>query len=378
MSPGSRLRVSFLFIFLIYSLTILLRYHPYTFLKGDSLIYGFTTTSLLKDGDLDLTNNLPFSVPRTQEKSFYAVDKEGNLVPKHSPFLPLLGLPWAALFGFNGLLMLNFLIGLGVVTLALFTMRNSRNNLSPVILAATFLQPVFLHYIYNFSPDLLATFLLVASFSAAVARREFLFGLLSAMMVLIRPIFAVQVLLGFLPSTRRWRYLAGTILPLLAWGTYNQIIFGAPWITGYQRVAVSTGTGIVIQSHAQLLNFDPLRMISILFSYPMGFLFTSALSLWQIFLLLQRRQYPRRLYLFLLLTVLWPFLFLWFYSPWAASSFGNRFLLPVSGVLIFSWSLRGWKEQTASGPGRPDDPQPEGGVGETPEMSSREVVHREE
>src|SRR5947209_19551839 len=62
------------------------------FLTGDCPYYAAAAESLLRDGDLDLRNQLEGDL--RQHHGFFAASPQGRVVPKHSVLMPLLSLPF--------------------------------------------------------------------------------------------------------------------------------------------------------------------------------------------------------------------------------------------------------------------------------------------
>src|SRR5215203_5315998 len=65
-------------------------------LRGDAWYYYLTSTSLLRDHDFDLANQLP---DRLEDHSGeIALDRNGHFVPKHNIVLAIVSLPLVALW----------------------------------------------------------------------------------------------------------------------------------------------------------------------------------------------------------------------------------------------------------------------------------------
>lgn len=187
--------------------------------------------------------------------------------PKHNWLLPLAASPLVFAFGLAGTLMFN-LLALGVVSAGLF--RFARAFTSPPAAACAAIAFVFGSAIvgqnaYDFSTDVF----LLACFSqglAALVRepgREpsgWAAGVLFGMAVVIRPTTVAFLLplgvLAFVLAGKKplLRAVGGGAVVLGLAGLVNTYLFGAPWITGYQRTLVVVGGHPEASSHTDLFS----------------------------------------------------------------------------------------------------------------------------
>jgi hypothetical protein len=198
------------------------------------------------------------------------------------------------------------------------------------------------HYVWNYSPDLFATLLLMGGTLALASGdrvREALFGglLLAAACVAKPP------LIVFLPGSlllRKWSRkgtltaCAGGAVPFAAFGLMNFHLFGSPLITSYDRIATLVSGHVVTVT--QRSSFDlPIAsgMYGQIFEAQHGLLATSPVTLvalagipW----LVGRRP---RLAVHLVVGSLALFLLYSTYDQWNASHYGNRFLIPAVAAL---------------------------------------------
>ncbi len=316
------------------------KYKPHTFIRQDGVAYAFMDLSLAKDGDLYLENNLPLAIGDRPEKSFLSIGKNGKMMPKHPPALPFLAFPFFIIFGFNGLLIFNYLIFFLSIYFILKFFEESLSLNQSLALLSLFLLPYFYYYAYNFSPDILIGFFIVVSLWAILKEKEFLAGLFTGIMFFLRPNYIIQILPCTLISKNKRNYFFGLIFGFLPPLIYNTISFGKPYITGYHNVLVFTKEGLKVIDHIELFSFEPYRFLGIFFHYPKGIIFSAPISLVLLFALLLKIKENKKLGAFVFLTWIWHYIFYSFYVPWLADHSGIRFFLPVImlsslGALVF-------------------------------------------
>ncbi len=323
---------------LFFSVRVLLRYQPLTYLPGDCPYYAATAVSLLHDGDLDLRNQLRggLLVHGTQ----IALGAGGAWYPKHPILMPVVAIPFLAAFGMPGFLVFNLIV---LALLGFVMMRLARVCAPPgaaaaaafALLTGTFLRA----YDYNFSPDLFATLILVTGLLALVRGRDGLGGFLLGLGVATKLTHLFLVPLAPLYAAwcrgRRgaWRSVAGAAGPLLAVAAFNASLFGSPLVTSYDRNVETRDGKTATVSHRGLFDGGLARGVAgELFDPRHGLLTTSPvllLALPGLAILFRRR--PKEAVLFLAAA---EFLLLFFatYRHWDASHYGNRFLMPVVAV----------------------------------------------
>jgi hypothetical protein len=321
------------------------------YLVNDSPYYASAAVSLWVDGDLDLTNQLLGGLVVHQKQ--VALGRNGQWFPKHPILLSVLSVPFYALFGIPGFLLFNALVMLSLV-MVLWLL--CRRHVSPgvamasvlLVLTSTFLRD----YFYEYSPDLLSTLLVLAGLLSIFSRRPMLGGALMGLATLakVTNLFVAALVLLFLlfRRPRKDALTAGVgVLPgIVAWALLNLALFGSPTTTGYDRTLILQEGVVTTISHKGFFDvpvwvgardqlLDP-RM-GLLTTCPVLFLALPGLvgylrkARWEGFLLLGLSE----------------FLFLFFstYRWWAASRFGNRFLMvpvclsaiPISFTLEIAW-----------------------------------------
>ncbi len=319
----------------LFSVRAAAQYRPHTYLFADCNYYAATAVSLVYDHDLDLRNQLRGGL--RFHGGQIALGRDGAWYPMHPILMPIAAAPFLAAFGLPGLLVFNLLTLSG---LALVLMRLARPLATPPAAAAaalTLILGTFVRrYDYNFSPDLFATLLVSLGVLAFVRGRDATGGVLLGLSVAAKltHLFLLPFVLLYAGAcrgrNRAARAAAAALPPLLCLMALNWLHFGSPWTTSYD-VNVSTAGGTVsLFSHRAFFDQNVITgLAGELFDLQRGLLWTAPALLLAVpgFVLLLRRL-PRE---GLLLLGLSEFLILLFatYRFWAASHYGNRFLMPV-------------------------------------------------
>ena len=220
------------------------------FLIGDCPYYAATVESLVHDGDWDIRNQL--SGELKDHDTFFALSKDGRVVIKHSTLLPLLSLPFYVVFGNMGFLIFNvlqvFALIVGIAQLA------GNSPWARLLALAGYLSTPFLAYTYNYSPDVLGAALVVWSYVFAIRRRAILCGFLAGLAIWAKVYLALVMLpAAMIVVPCGWRAVAGAAVASLAALTpmfvINAHLYGAPWITGYDREARVGPDGFELAEH---------------------------------------------------------------------------------------------------------------------------------
>jgi hypothetical protein len=365
------------------------------FLIGDCPYYAATAQSLVRDGDWDLCNQLPGDL--ADHNGFFALSKDRRVVTKHSTLMPILSIPCYWLFGIKGFLVFNiaqtFLLICGIVVLA------GGGVLARWLGLVGYLSTPFLFYTYNYSPDVLGAVLVVWSYvfalrvwepaaqateradslacaagsrkadslACAVGSRNVVLTGVVAGRAFWAKVYLVFVLapLALLILPLGWRktlLCAGVALiaiaPMLI---TNAHLFGAPWITGYDRDARITEAGFVMTEHYSRFNqpfFAGIR--NLLFDSRIGMLRTAPLwILWPVGVWYALRADRSRKTLLRVIAlssaVLINLFFFATYDEWDASVFGNRFLFPALAIGI-ALQLPFWEKVFAAKRGHVEPP----------------------
>ena len=329
------------------------------FIKGDCYYYRAMIVSLLQDGDLLLGNNIDTDPLNGQ----LALGKQG-LVPKHPIIMPLVSIPFYKAFGDRGLLMFNIIDSI-ILALLIFKLNqlffDSYISFLTTILYAT--GTLFFNYVYNYSPDIFATVLLLAGLNLVLRKRyytgAFFLGLSvfakipNALLAGIILLYAgLTILRDYdksgdlrLGLVQRWAKIAGVavlfVVALAPFGFVNHLLFGSPWTTGYQRTAEAGPTPgkIVVTDHVNKFNQPFLGgAFRLLFDGDSGLIPTNPILILAIlgFFRLGRSLNPLPLYL---VTTICLAQFVTFakYDDWQTSEFSNRFLMTfVAGSSVFT------------------------------------------
>lgn len=325
---------------LVYGGIVLSRYDGLPYLRGDCQYYYYTAVSLWYDHDLDLANQLP--PPLQRHSDDVALDRGGRLVPKHPIWFSVVSLPSIIAFGAPGALAINLVQLLLLLYLA--CRYASRFAARPAAATAVLLTGVasFLpHYVWNFSPDIFASLLLIAGLLALPADRtpkrgrHFVAGLLLGVAAvtkfsLLLALPAIPLLCGR-PLRRTLPALAaGLAVPVVLAAMLNAHLFGSPFVSSYDRIATIEHESIVV--HSQRSDFDlPLRTGAWrqLTDRKRGLIFTTPVTLISLIGLFFLARRNRPVFFYLTATFLAFFVFFSKYRLWWASFYGNRFLMPI-------------------------------------------------
>ena len=162
---------------------------------GDPSVQSLVTLSLLQDWDFDLRNQKEEFDPTDQ----VALGNDGEWYPLHEPLLPILAVPFYALFGIAGCVILNMIVAC-IAALCIFNICAEIANKPIAAAIATMLTVLscpYLTYAYSFSSDLLGATLFIAAmmfFGHLTPRSWFVAGLCSGALLTARMPFAVIVL----------------------------------------------------------------------------------------------------------------------------------------------------------------------------------------
>lgn len=320
-----------IFIFLVHIFFSLYYYEPYTFLHEDGIAFAFISLSLSEDGDLYLENNFPFTpIGERPEKSFYSLGKNGKYLPKHSPFMSLLAIPFYKIFGFNGFLIFNLIIFFGILFFLSRFLDKKISLIQGLSFSSIFFLPFIFYHTYSFCPDIFLAFLISGGLLLINKNRDFFGGILTGLTVFLRPNYVFQIFPGLFISRKKIIYLSGFILGILPFLLYNTFFFGLPWTTSYDKTLVITKAGKIAVSHYELFSVDFSRFWKILALYPRGLIFCAPIIFPLLMVLFLRRKDYKDISIFLFSTWLWHYIFYGFYIAWLANHIGLRFfIVPV-------------------------------------------------
>ena len=306
-------------------------------LPGDCPFYRATARSLLREGDLDLRDDVAWEVLRPEGQ--VALGARGEWYPKHPILLAVLALPLYAALGDGGLLLFNLLQLAALDVLLLLLARRYAGEGAALATALAFALFTLLRpAAANFSPDVLSTALVVGGTLALLGGRPLMGGALFGLAVAAR-----WTNLGLLLVAAVWIGATGGALPLerfaigaapalVLLGALNLHMFGSPLTTPYDRVVggFPGGTPVLEASHRTFFDRPFLAGLWEQLSDGRLGLFRSAppvlLAPLGFVLIFRRARAEAALLAGLCAVQLATFAP---YRQWAAASYGHRFLLSV-------------------------------------------------
>jgi len=330
------------------------------FLKGDCYYYRAVVVSLIEDGDLLLANNI--SDISYQLNQQLAVGKEG-LVPKHPILMPLFSIPFYLLLKDKGLLLFN-VVDCMILMVLIFKLNRLffDGYIAFAVTALYATGTLFFDYVYNYSPDVFSTVLVLGGLYFVLRRKFYTGAFLLGLSVWAKIPNALLAGIGlsyvgftiFFSGNGEQRATQATensllkkvaimatvvavfVLALIPLLYTNYRLFGSPFVTGYQRMAVvgrAPGEILAISDTASfnqpllkgvyLLLFD--RYHGVIPTDPVVVL--GFLGLFQL-----RRNGNQEKFYFLLAICLAQFLFFSKYDEQFASHFSNRYLMTFVAV----------------------------------------------
>ena len=333
---------------------------PQGYLFGDSGLYAAATDSLLRDGDLDLLNQCYPQYASLDAARFdpelqgdhsgeFGLSAWGTMTLKQSPVLSIAALPFYGLLGRVGFLVFNVVMLNLLLVLTVYLGGNG--HAARIIVALGFLTTPLREYAYNFSPDLFLVALMIGSLVAARSGRVFTAGVLAGIAVSTK-IYVVAILLPvpvlILVGQRSLRslgfHVGGGILGLLPALIMNTWLFGAPWVTGYERQLKIENGVIGLADHTSRFTVPFVEgMTQLLFDARVGMVPTAPLwCLWPIAAVVLLRV--RESLAWVLATVGMigmNFAVFACYDGWNGSVVGNRYLFPalMAGLALIGASV---------------------------------------
>jgi hypothetical protein len=253
------------------------RYSPNRWLYADGSFYYNIVRGLVSHGSLDqghihprtwFNGKLGWNYNLTDDWSNISVGYDGTTwYPKHGFLMPMLSVPFFLAFGPIGTLFFNVLCGAVTALLsAELGARYTRRPAASLVAIAMTGMPSIVRQAYGFNNDVFYSALVVGTAIYVVDRAPWRGGLLGGISVLAKVtnvLFVVPfgLYLAFdLPRTRDLRpmvrFAIGCSLGIGVYALANWMMFGAPWITAYQRVLIVHDGAQEIQSHFRLFSRD--------------------------------------------------------------------------------------------------------------------------
>ncbi len=250
------------------------RYQPNKWLFADGAFYFTTVRALANHGRLEqrdlqpqswYVDDLGWNRWLTDDWSNVALGRDGTWYPKHPILLPALAVPFYWLFGTPGTLATNVLLNLAFVLLVfLLARRVAHPAVAALTAIAVCATPFCLAESYTFSNDVLGAVLVLGALEGALAGWFGLAGVLAGLSIWSRVtnaalVPALAIVAWSVGGGRAvWRASLFAMMPLGAFGALNTYLFGAPWISSYQRVLVREGGVVKTASHVRLFTV-PMR-----------------------------------------------------------------------------------------------------------------------
>lgn len=319
------------------------------YLPGDCYFYHAVAESLVTDHDIYIDNNIN---PNFIEGNT-ALSIDNKIVPKHTILLPILGLPFYWAFGKLGLFIFNCCQFVLLVFLIFkINLLAFDRRVSKISTIACLLGSYLLLYIPNFSPDILATVMILAPLLLIQTGRPLLGMFLGALSLFVKIYNAIPLALlglmylfwqGWPKMSKVLSAAAACFLGLLPMFIFNATYFGNPLRGGYNRTVSGPFVNGMwsTMDHTSIFNL-PLwpGLWNILFDSSAGYVSSAPITVaallgaWLYFRSNEQRN--KALFIFAaLVNVSYIILFAKYYY-WNTSNFGNRFLmLPLALSSLF-------------------------------------------
>ena len=257
-------------IVLAVALTVAVRYEPYTFIRRDASFYATITRGLVTHASLDQRKVQPQSwysgrYPGFENLDMYwsnvSVGRNGAWYPKHSFLISFAAAPFYALFGVPGFLVFNVLCVIGMLAAAyLLAVRFAPPAAAALAMLFIASSPKLADHTYLLSADIFNATLIALGALALFSARPATAGALLGLAIWARPLTAVIVvplaaaaLLKRAPDRRALlRFGIAAAIPLGAAAIVNTIMYGAPWVTSYDRTLVVVNRTPGVASHRAL------------------------------------------------------------------------------------------------------------------------------
>jgi hypothetical protein len=244
--------------------------HANTWLFRDGRFYTNTAITLTERLSLEQTEfcaswydgTLGWNRDLDPGWSNVALGRNGEHWPKHNWLLPLAASPLVFAFGLAGTLMFN-LLGLGVATAGLYRFARAFSSGPAAACAAiafVFGSAIVGQNAYDFSTDVFLLACLSQALAALTEKRGLAAGVLIGMAVVVRPttiafLLPLAIVAWTLAGKKPLgRAIGGGAIVLALAGIVNTYLFGAPWLTGYQRTLVVVGGHPEASSHVDLFS----------------------------------------------------------------------------------------------------------------------------
>lgn len=265
--------------------TVWAKYKPYTWLDGDGRFYLNITKGLVRNGSLDQRGLHPaswYERPMGWNRNLgiawsnISLGEDGTYYPKHSYVMPALMAPLYLALREPGSLVYNNLAILATVWLMFLLAREvASERAAGAATLALFAGSLFLPSSYHLLADFTHAGFALAALLLGWRGRWGLAGLALGVSIWARPVNVAVLPAAALLLALRWpgirpalRFAAGLALPLAAFAAFNTAMFGAPWVTAYQRVLVMKNNHQALGDHADLYTMPLLQGLGRVFGKP--------------------------------------------------------------------------------------------------------------
>jgi len=291
---------------------------------GGSDYYGYyAQAQLLEQGRIDLPVGLsPARYPAVAPVGYFSQGE--RVLPQYPPGFPLL-------MAMAGLLGLEFYVApffgiLSIIFMFLIINRLTGNRWIAASLSWLWaFSPIVVYGATSMMSDLVAACFILMGFYFFITKRIPVSALLLAYSLIIRPT-NLLVLLVFLPwwfkNNQRWKFALYFAVPSVLYGLYNWLVYGAPWILGYQKTSRFLSSEVFLHhlgfySWEILVQFSPLLFLLVIY------------SIWK----------RGRESLFFVGWGFFTFIFYCFWQPGGDAWWWTRFLLPALPAFYFLAAL---------------------------------------
>jgi hypothetical protein len=258
-------------IVLAVSLTIAVRYEPYTFIRRDASFYATIARGLVTHLSLDQRKVQPQSWYSGEHPGYpnldmywsdVSVGRNGTWYPKHSFLVSVAAAPFYALLGVPGFLVFNVLCVIAMLFAAyLLAARFTPGAPGALAIALIAACPTLVDHTYLLSADVFNATLIALGTLALYEARPATAGALLGLALWSRPITVVLVvplaaagLIGRADRRQLVRFVVAAAIPLAAAAVANTIMFGAPWVNSYDRTLVVENRVPGVASHRSLFS----------------------------------------------------------------------------------------------------------------------------
>lgn len=261
------------------------KYKPYTWLDGDGRFYLNITKGLVRNGSLDQRGLHPtswYERPMGWNRNLgiawsnISLGRDGTYYPKHSYVMPALMAPLYLALREPGTLVYNNLAILATVWLMFLLAREVASERAAAAATLALLAgALFLPSSYHLLADFTHAGFAIAALLLGWRGRWGLAGLALGMAIWARPVNVVLLPAAGLLLALRWpglrgavRFALGLAVPLSLFAAMNTAMFGAPWVTTYQRVLIMKNNHRAVGDHADLYTVPLLEGLLRVFGKP--------------------------------------------------------------------------------------------------------------